>query len=213
MPDLCTLQNVKDAMETATTASDALISSYIARASAEIERRYQRQFGSYGASTKPFPANAGGLGSVLVDLAPYDLNGIPSAVVLRSPDQVTSSTLTSLLDYVGLPTGGWQGMGTFTQIRLNRNIIVSGYAIQYGYAELVVTASWGATTTPVDVVDACVKTVCSWLDRAMEDYALQNYSQSGGPDQRPSKFGGFSIPAQAHRILWPYSRDYESMVG
>lgn len=205
--DLCTVAQVKSMVETATTATDALIQTYITAASAEIQSRYQTQFADGGSGAKSFEMY---LEDVFVDLAPYGARAVTS-VVLRDPGQSTSTALVTLTDFILRPLGGWQGLGTFTRISFNKNVVTAGYMINYNLAEVVVTGSWGPATTPVDIADAAASTVASWLDKAFADYG-QSFVEDNGRYVRPDQFQGWRIPGSAHGTMSAYDRRASSSV-
>lgn len=204
--DLCTVAQVKEMLESSSSATDSLVQNMITRASFEIERRYQRYFTDHGTSTKIYRVDGN-----IIDLAPREVRSV-SSLTLRDPEQSMSLAMSSPSDYQLRPVGGWDDMGTYTQIALNLNIAVGGFAINWDSAEMVVAASWGPTVIPYDVTDACIKTVVSWLDRAFNSYAWQQMNSEGNVDVRPDKFSGYSIPASAHRILQVYDRNFATMV-
>lgn len=200
--DLTTVAMVKFYVETGENTSDALIQTYITAASAEIERRYQRMLCDHGTSTRTFEVFGQDKG--LVDLAPCDLRA-PTAITLQDPEAQNTLTLTSLTDYILRPAGGWDGLGTYTRLKMNKNVVTAGYMINYDMADLIISGSWGPATIPPDVADAAAVTVASWFDKAFASYG-QSFVDDTGRAVRPDTFGGWRIPMSAHGTLGSYDR-------
>ncbi len=189
-------------MQSTQTTSDALIQSLITAASVAINARYEREFTPLStAVTRRFRVD-----SSLVTLAPYDLRS--ATVVTLHPESGSPQILAADAGYALRPINGARGLATYDTLMISALLPLSWslYAVKFGHALLDVTGDWGAFTTtmvPMDIRRACVLTVASWLDRAIADYAIQT---DDGRALRPGGFGGWPIPAAAHRILQPYAR-------
>lgn len=200
--DMCTIADVRaqGEMQSTQTTSDALIQSLITAASRIIVTRYEREFTPQSSGTRRFRVD-----SRVVTLSPFDLRAV-TAVTLH-PESGSPQTLTMDTGYSLAPVNGSRVLGTFHTLRLaSRLPLTSSYATAFGHALVAVTGDWGAFTTasvPDDLRRGCVLTVASWLDRAIADYSLQG---DDGRGLRPGGFGGWPIPAAAHRIFQPYAR-------
>lgn len=191
--DLCTLADVRLAMETKTgdVALDNLILARITDASRALIDEAQRELA---------PASASGVvrridvTSHHVDLVPYDLRA--ATLVQLDPDG-SPVTLAPHVDYELLPIGGDKD-GMYTRIRLSQFVsLQTGKMFAFGHADLAVTGSWGYATVPETAKNACIVAVRSWLRRDLATYASVA-AAGGGP---PQPYGTYALPAASCKLI------------
>jgi hypothetical protein len=203
--DLCTVADVKQAMEPTltTSARDGQIQTAITAASAEIPGWCEREFMPQSSGltrTVPIGLAAGEHSGTIVDLTPYDLRAA-TALVLH-PESGAPVTLTSS-DYVLEPLG--KPRGSYDQVRLSNYLYIqSDFSLRFGYAQLSITGDWGLGV-PNDVRRACVTTVRSWL---RQNPAAYGFGAQAGDEQgvQPDPPQVFSLPGGALRELSRWQR-------
>jgi hypothetical protein len=157
--DLTSLANVRAMLQKpgSDVGQDGLIGALITRASVAIMRYTDRQFApAETAATKVFEYEQGGT-SHLLDVAPYDLRAITQ--VQLDTDESSATTLTTD-EYRLFPQPPRDGV--YTALRLQPFSYGRG---RWGHRQVSVTGNWGFASVPVDVEDACIKTVALWLRR------------------------------------------------
>lgn len=192
--DLCSLADVKAYLQKTDTTFDSLLSTLITRASAVIENYAMREFSDKGTLTRTFQQDGS-----LVDLLPYDLRAA-TAVTL---DPVGAATIITSTEYALRPLNQTM-LGTYIQLRTSAyTSIYSERRSSFGSSEISITGSWGAATTPLPVVQACVVTVGLWFRReiAARGNAASDWDIDG-VDLRP-----LSMPGAAQRLIDPYKRN------
>lgn len=199
-PDLCTVADVKQAMETSSGAADPLIQMMISAASVMIPNKYQRDFAPRTAQTYTFKVFG-----FSVDLSPHDLRSATTVTL----DPNGTPVVLAATQYRLAPSGAESNLGTFTNVQLSRvqNLYSTGVTY-FGYSELGILGNWGPTAIPADVTRACALTVASWLSARTQSQTsdlLGDLSHSSR-EVRPERFGGFAIPFDAHMILSQYDR-------
>lgn len=199
--DLCTVADVYLAMETATQPIDTLTQTLITAASRIIQARYQREFAPVaGTPTRRFPVFG-----THVPLVPRDV--LTALTVTLNPES-SPVVLVAGTDYVLKPLSSRSLLGTQNRIQLSPDLsFSSAMARTFGFAQLDITGTWGAAAVPDDVRRGAALTVASWLSARISDSSsnlLGDLAQSGR-DVRPERFGGFSIPFDAHTIFHPYA--------
>ena len=198
--DLCTVADVKLALEqaTASTAADTLIQTLITSASRMIPERYQRDFAPRNAVTETFEVD-----SFYVDFCPFDVRGTNLTVTLH-PEGTPIVLASTQYQLKPIGTGD---LGTYTGMQLSvLQNLYSSSGTRFGYEQVSVLGDYGPAAVPDDVRRAAILTVCSWLDaRFVSAYGLDAIN-APVQDLRPDRFGGFAIPMQAHAILKPYQR-------
>jgi hypothetical protein len=198
--DMCTVADVQLRFQT-TDDPPGIIQAAITAASRTANQRYNREFTPQTTGqTRIFRMDS----SVLV--FPNDDLRTATAIVL---DPNGSPTTLQATDY-RLQPAGLSTLGTYTGLMVSQLIsIVSGTSLAFGYAEVAITGDWGAFTTatvPEDLRNACVETVGSWLDRAVEQYASSIAGQDDDFQAAPDRFAGYAIPPSAHSVFSSYGR-------
>lgn len=198
---LCSVQEVKDAIESTSVLDDDLIQSYIVAASSIIAERYQCEFVGPTGGTRTF--SVGHYGN-LVDLAPYDLRS--GGTLVLHPEE-SAQSLTTNSDYQFLPVGGTRLGGTFRQVLLSGRLVLNSTLYrEFGAAQLRIAGDWGMFTGGAidpSVRRGAVLTVASWLNRSMAEIP---FGLEEGREIRPDLFVNYAIPASAHAILSPWGR-------
>ena len=199
--DLCSVQEVKDLIESTNTVDDDLIQNHITAASSLIPERYQREFIGPTGGTRTFTVGRYG---PIVDMAPYDLR--TGGTIVLHPEE-SGATLVSGSDYMLWPQGGARLGGTYLQLRLSSRLQMnSTLAREFGEASIRVAGNWGCFTGGAidpSVRRGCALTVASWLRRGMGELP---FGLEEGREIRPDLFVNYAIPAAAHSILSPWSR-------
>lgn len=198
---LCSVQEVKDALETNNTVDDDLIQSYIVAASQILPTRYQCEFLGPTGGTRTF--EVGRYGGI-VDLAPYDLRS--GGTVTLHPEE-GGAALVNNSEYLLWPVGGTKLGGTYRQIRMSGRLQMnSTIAREFGYSQLRVVGDWGMFTGGAidpQVRRGCAVTVAGWLRRSMNELP---FGLEEGREIRPDLFVNYAVPAAAHAVLAPWGR-------
>jgi hypothetical protein len=163
--DYITRGEYKAQVEKTGTDRDGVIDALITAASEALNARYRRELTPKTASaTRTFRVRPS---ARIIDLDPYDLRSA-TTVTLESTPLVANE------DYVL----EWESRktSTYLAVRLGASVVVdSTFVREFGYGRLSIAGAWGAWDTAevlADVKRACVATVGSWLDRAIEAYGL-----------------------------------------
>lgn len=191
---LCSLADVKQALEDTGTGRDALIEALIVAASREILRESDREFAPVTSATRRF-----GWRSRLISLAPYDLASITSVTV--HPESTTPYVLPGT-EYLVHPVGKRDGVWTALQLSplINR---YSQTARDFGLALVDVAGTWGFPAVPEAIRRATVVAVMSWLRRDIGAFAMD---VEGGREIPPMAEGTFALPPASHRFIAPFRR-------
>jgi len=199
---LCALTDVREALELPASdrGRDRLIETYIAAASGQIIREYEREFAPVTASQLrvfDYIPNRGGL----LPLTPYDLRS--TSLVRLNPEEASPTTLTANTSYRLYPTN--PNDSVYTHLVLNGSLTFTSTMFrEFGVARVEVTGAWGYASVPAPVQQACVVTVASWLRRDFTGYANLNLDD---PTQLAAELGvNYSLPPAARRLLAPYKR-------
>jgi hypothetical protein len=201
--DLCTLANVREALElpTADTTRDNLIQTLISDLSRAIMRECDREFApATSSATRRFQVPAG---SLYLDLNPYDLRTVSSLTI--NPEASGGTALTATTDFqlmpVTSPQGPYQGVRFSNRLT---SLHVSQTAQDYGYTLVDIAGAWGFASVPEDVKRACVVAVQSALRRDLTELAIAGIEepQSIAPEGPATH----AIPAASRRLLAPYRR-------
>lgn len=207
--DLCALTDVRKILElpTANTSRDTLISELITHASAVIMRELEREIVTTTsnppvARTFPYdPAARNRAGTVVIDLAPYDLQ-VASAASLN-PEDSSPVVLTLGTDYAPEPV--IQPEGVWTSIRLSRYLVnVSQRLLRFGEAQISISGTWGWPSIPADVKDTCAEVVSAWMDRSIPNLGLGIHEMESLP---PPIKAELALPLFAMRNLNSYRRN------
>jgi hypothetical protein len=99
--------------------------------------------------------------------------------------------------------------GTSAMLLISDKVpFTSDFHHHFGFAQVAVTGTWGIWATvadvPVDIQDAAITCVLSWLDRPSANVA--GIDVSGTRDGAPVIPNTWDIPAAAHRKFLPYFR-------
>ena len=202
--DLCSLSDVRAFLElpTSDTSRDSLISNTITPISDAIMRFTQREFAP--ATTSAARVFRFDVGSLLVDLAPYDLRTV-SSVVLHAE---TSSplTLTASSQYQLHPITARDAV--YTSVRLASNIATmyqSDSGRFFGYAQMTITGAWGFASVPSDVKQAAIISVASAVRRDIHELDIGN--SLSDPRQLTADMPiSYALPGPALRLVGPYRR-------
>jgi hypothetical protein len=206
--DLCTVAQVKSAMEPAltTSARDARIQDLITAASVRIMRRLERELTPKANAIRRFPISLSEVdaeGCHVVDLAPFDLRS--AATVTLHPEDASPDVLTAS-EYALEPVGAPQG--SYLRIRLANTIsLASEFATRFGYAQLEINGAWGIWDTAdvaPEVREACILTVRSWLRQNPAAYAFRDNEEP--TTLQPVLPVTWEIPFAAMQNLLPWSR-------
>jgi hypothetical protein len=194
--DLCTLEDVRLALELETRDRDALIQTCITAASRAIARRYQRQFAVLGVQTFAFEACG-----TLIDLAPCDLQDTVDLAITLDPGG-DSETLLASTDFKLRPARS--SAGTYYRVRLARTLSLPSTS-SFGFFDVSITGTWGFPAIDEDVRRACVITASAWLDRSVATYELPDVG-ANGMNYVPARASTWAIPAAAHTLLVGFER-------
>lgn len=195
--------------QSGTSSRDTLIQTLITSASVTLMRRLEREFTPQSTAARTVKVRTEESqvdGTIVVDLAPWDLRSITSAQL--HPEDVSPIALTANTDYALEPIGAPQG--SYQRMRLSRFlVVVSNFQIRFGYAQLQITGNWGLWNTAAvdnDVRDACVLTVRSWLRQnpGADQVALLNRTMEQG--LQPAIPATWFIPNAALQRLAPWRR-------
>lgn len=177
--DYATLAEVKDAFDAGGAeiglTLDPLLTALITRASRLLDRLTRRDPGTFkvtDAEVRYFT------GSGKRQLWTGELAGVPSAVAVAESGEVDSAagtggtyTAWSATDYLPWPYNALQKGEPF--LRLDIDVLNGNKAIWYAFPKAVkITALWGYSATPPDVVTQAVITqTVRWLKRAQQGMA------------------------------------------
>lgn len=201
--DLCSLSDVRSFLElpASDTGRDSLISSTITPISDAITRYCQREFIPTASATRRFRL---GVGSLQVDLNPYDLRSASS--VTLHPETASPLTLAADTQYQLHPITS--PLAVYTSIRLAGNIanlFQSDSGRYFGYAQIAVAGSWGFASVPEDVKRATVIAVASAIRKDVPALDLNDVLSE--PRQlAPDRPINYALPAASLRMLGPFRR-------
>ena len=209
--DLCTVTDVKRAMEPAmtSTARDGRIAALIPAASRALMDELERELvPQTTALTRRFPVHYNGdPQGIIVPLTPYDLR---AATTVTLHPEGTGQVLAAGTDYTLEPVQNQQG--SYSRLRLSNFMymsLISTFSQRFGYAQLDIQGDWGLFTTqtvPRSIVEACVLTVRTWLRQNPAAYA---YSEASDPGTlTPELPAVYSIPPGALKLIRPWYRRY-----
>lgn len=204
--DLCTIAQVKVELETTSTERDSLIPTYITDASTEIMRQLEREFAPATASaTRRMRIDPRKTvdGSILLNLRTYDVRTV-TAMSLH-PESTSPVALTEGTDFVLWPQSP---DAVYTHILFSNRLtsrLQSPSLLYFGFALVDITGAWGWAAVPIDVQEACVQTVCSWLRRDFPAPSMATFTEQGDPIA-PVRTSTYSIPPVAWRKLNSYRR-------
>jgi len=205
--DLCTLTDVKTELEiSGDTSRDTVIEAVITGVSRAIHRMVEREFKTeaVGSTTRRFELR---VGSLYLDLNPYDLSSATALTVTLHPETASPTTLTATTDFQLQPT---TRTTTYQAIRISaqESLFNSDTARNFGYSLVDVTsASWGFASVPEDVKRAAVIAVAANLDRRLDAYALAaNELVDIDAGIQPQRLPAYSIPMASMVLLNPYRR-------
>lgn len=205
--DLCTVRDVREALETPptqATARDGWISFLISEASAHINRHCDREFvPATTSATRRFPVYLTPLGRApgwpVVRFSPYDLR--TATTVTLHPEAASPSVLSSS-QYTLEPVQPRDGV--YSRLRLDPRLsLISNYSITFGHAQLDIAGAWGFATVPPEVRSACVRTVTSWMNKQ-----AQTIGVGTGENQQVFQAGSvtYALPMVAKNLLEPFRR-------
>lgn len=199
--DLCTLADVKTAMELTDASLDLVIPDAITAVSRAILDVTGREIAPATASAaRRFRVTA-----TYVDLSPYDLR-TATAVVLDPDAQAV--TLNAHTDYELLPTGGDRD-GVYTAVRISDFVsLMSTKMLAFGFADVSITGAWGYASVPPAVKRACIVAVRSWMRRDLATYAQLD---PGMRETQPQPYATYKLPAATIALVQPYMRFPEGM--
>lgn len=207
--DLCTVADVKTELEISSdTSRDTVIQAVITGVSRAIHQMTEREFVcevSQAQQVHRFFRLE--VGSLIVDLNPYDLHDTTSLGVVIHPDEPEEYELAAG-EFVAEPVGTrW----TYENIRISNqvsNLFNSEFTRNFGYTKVEVNARhWGFNTVPEDVKRAAIIATCANLDRRLDAYALAaNDLVDMDAGVQPARQPAFSIPMAALVLLNPYRR-------
>lgn len=189
--DYITTAEYKAQVEKTGTDRDTVIAALITAASVAINDECQRELTPKTASAQRTFRVAPC--SHTIDLAPYDLRAVTS-ITLEGTALVADSTY--VLCWPDPRTS------TYLGVRLGSSVTVSSeFVTEFGYGRLVIAGAWGAWDTadvPANVKRACVTTVASWLDRALQAYGVE----LGDPQAlAPAAAATWGLPPAARMLL------------
>jgi hypothetical protein len=134
------------------------------------------------------------MGGGWLNFAPLDARSVTG--IRLDTDETSPTTLTST-DYRLYPMN--QPLGVYTGVRLAPYLVTSRARWQYRLVE--VTGDWGWTSVPVDVEQACILTVRTWLRR---DVSAAEAVLAAPEDLAAGRPMG--LPSDAWSLLRPYVR-------
>jgi hypothetical protein len=208
--DLITLEDVRQflGVDPQDTDKDGITEELIHRASARIIQATGREFAPVTATTRRFRVTydqfrTGGAGRLSIPFTCFDLQPNTEAtpvVVTLYPDTANASVLVEGQDYLLEPHNPMGGVYTRLVINLLCPALMqtTQMRIMWGFDYVDVSGTWGFPIVPDDIIDACVDTVASWLDRRVAS-AMQVPTT---PDiTGPAVSQGFDIPPSILRKL------------
>lgn len=197
--DLTTIDAVKTAMQISggDTSFDDILPGYITQASVAIMEYCKREFAPVVTTTRRFKVD-----NYRCELSPYDLQSA-SAVVLH-PETSSPYSLVSG-QYMLKPINPVRGVYTSIQFS-GFLVIISQTLMQFDFALVDITGTWGFPSIPEDVKRATTITVASWLTRsapgASGQYAIPAMVGVGAQMYR----NDWHIPWAAVKLLGEYKR-------
>lgn len=204
--DLTTVDAVKNGIQlpSGNVDLDALLPDFITQASKIIMDYTRREFAPVSTGlTRRFAVNG-----YKVDFSPWDLQSA-TAVSLHpettEPIILSSGAGFSNAQYMLKPVNPSRGVYQSLQFS-GYLVIVSQTLMQFGFALLDVTGTWGFPSVPEDVERACILTVGSWVTRTMPG-ASTPYGIPPGSAQGAIMHGNnWDLPWAAKNILGRYRR-------
>lgn len=202
MSNLCTLADVRTALELATgeTGRDATITANLPAVDKAIAQYCNREFINSSPGGDGNPRKFHYFGGKRLTLSPYDAQSV-SAVVMDT-DTTSPITLTIVTDYYLEPLPASDGVFTHIYFTSLEPADLGGIDTR---REVSVTGVWGFPTVPADVNRAAILTHLSWLDKAVSEYG-GNAPNADGRALRPAAGAGLYIPPAARMILEDYAR-------
>lgn len=195
--DLCTLEEVKLALELTEVKRDDVIQMFITSASSAIQTYIESRIVPVETGAKRFAWSGGGL-----DLMPYALQS--ATQVSLDPDG--SPTVLGASDYVFKPfvstNGGYSSL-TFSSLV---SPVGSSTWQNFGVTFVEVTGTWGWATVPEDIKHGAIATVMSWLRKDTSGFAMRDLDDSGR-ELGASPVQVMNIPPAVKRLLDPYRRN------
>lgn len=207
--DLCTVADVKTELEISSdTSRDTVIQAVITGVSRAIHQMTEREFVCEVSQAQQvhryFRLE---VGSLVVDLNPYDLHDTSSVGVVIHPDEPEEYELAAS-EFVAEPFGTrW----TYENVRISSevsNLFNSEFTRNFGYTKVEVNARhWGFSSVPEDVKRAAIIATCANLDRRLDAYAITaNELVDMDAGVQPARQPAFSIPMASLVLLNPYRR-------
>lgn len=192
---LVELEEVRQAMELKSddVSLDDQIIRLIPVASRRIALDARREFTPTAVATRRFRMNGRYL-----DLDPYDLRTITSVTL----DPAGVPKVIAATDYRGTPSH--KPDGVWTEVKISDFYsIETGSWMQFGFNEVDVAGAWGFAAPPVDVKEAAVIAIRSWLRRDLSTYAQVDADLRA---LAPEAFGTYKLPPASRAMLDPYRR-------
>jgi hypothetical protein len=177
------------------TDLDPLITALLPIVDQAVQNVTQRQFiRDDGPTTHTFRVS-----SWHVDLAPFDLR---SATLVKFDPNDGNQTLAVHTDYELQPANSPNGV--YTSIQLSQWLSLSTTKMMnFGFADLAVTGSWGFAAVPTPVQQAAIIAIRSWLRRDVATYAQVDPAQR---TMTPEPYGTYKLPPASLSMLDPYMR-------
>lgn len=161
----------------------------------------QREFApTTGSATRTFRLD---VGSLKLDLAPYDLRSVTTLTV--HPEDSSALVLTAASQYQLHPVTPVHGVYTSVRLAGNlANLFQSNTARFFGYAQVSIAGAWGFSSVPDDVKQATIVAVASAVRRDVPALDLNDF---GDPRQLTAERPiNYALPAASLRMLSPYKR-------
>lgn len=173
-------------------SQDPTIQSLVTAASVAIMEATAREFApATSSAARDFDWDGG----CRVELGSYDLRSVTSVVV--DPTETSPVTLAST-DYRLAPVPAV--FGTYSRVEISETLALSWPTHAWRTRRVRVTGAWGFATVPVDVAQACMVTVATWLRRDVQAFSA-TFNIDENRVERPE-----ALPAQAVRMLEPYRK-------
>lgn len=195
-PYIVELAEVRDALElkSADTSQDDPIRRLLPVVTRAIAQWTQREFTPTSGATRRFRTDGR-----LVILAPYDLR---AATTVTFDPASGPAVMTAPNDYRLQPTN--RPDGVYTELRISDLFAIqTGTWVQFGFNEVEIVGDWGFASVPVDVREAAVIAVRSWLRRDTSTYAAVDAEMR---QLQPEAFGTYKLPPASKAMLDPYKR-------
>lgn len=204
--DLTTVEEVKSSIELPSNDVDldVLIPDYITAASVVIMNEYKREFAPVVTETRRFKVD-----SYRCDFSPYDLQS--ATLVQLHPETDEPLTITDAMtdlssqSYILKPINPVRGVYQSMQFG-GFLIIISEVLMQFNFALIDVTGTWGFPSIPEDVTRACTLTVGSWLTRTAPGSSTPYGIPVGGGAGAVMQGSDWHIPWSAKKMLTQYKR-------